>query len=413
MPRTLKDYFEAFEKCDWDSIATGNALGVSKRQADHKRLELKSKGYPVPESLYMADRRAYLERKGGGQKQDDDHEPVRGVDRVRSFLHHKPATLAEVADACQITKGQALDAIEALKEQGLNLFDHSGTWHWDKVPAPGHTRTDTPSFDSDERGWLRFGFASDAHLCSKYARNDVLNDLYDKFAAEGITKVLNGGNWIDGEASFNQHDLLVHGVHQQLKYLAANFPQRPGMTTYAVAGDDHEGWYAQRAGMDIGRMAQNAMQDAGRSDWVNMGYMECFARMARPHHESGVMLHLVHAGGGSAYATSYTVQKMVEGYDGGEKPAALFVGHYHKLLYALIRNVHTVQMGCTQDQTPFARKKKLSFNLGGGIVEIHLNEASNAIDRFRIEIFNYFVRGFYNNRWSHAEDVTHADRGAA
>ena len=49
-----------------------------------------------------------------------------------------------------------------------------------------------------------YGITSDNHLCSKYARLDVLNAAYDHFERRGITHVFNAGNMIDGEKSFNK-----------------------------------------------------------------------------------------------------------------------------------------------------------------------------------------------------------------
>ena len=338
---------------------------------------------------------------------------VQHDDALRTQLKRGPQSLEQLAVLLGCSRGNVLDSIDSLREQGLNIHEHSGQFHWSKTPTPGHAQnaSDIRGFTSDRDGWVRFGFTSDNHLCSKYERLDVLNSLYDRFAEAEIENVLNAGNWIDGEASFNMHDLKVHGIENQMRYLAREYPRREGITTYAISGDDHEGWYAQRFGVDVGKLAVNAMSDAGRSDWVDMGYMEAFFRLANSISGTSSMGHLMHPGGGTAYAVSYTVQKIVEGYDGGEKPAALFAGHYHKLMYALIRNVHTFQTGCTQDQTPFARKKKISFNLGGGTAELHIDPDTGAIDRARIEIFPFFVKGYYNNRWSHAGDVTLAERG--
>src|SRR5581483_12495394 len=76
------------------------------------------------------------------------------------------------------------------------------------------------------------------------------------------------------------------------------------------------------------------------------------------------VMRLIHAGGGSAYATSYTVQKIVESYQGGEKPQILLAGHYHKAEYGYPREVHCVQAACTEDQTLFMRKKKIAAHVG-------------------------------------------------
>jgi biotin operon repressor len=331
---------------------------------------------------------------------------------LRDALRKSPMTAEGIAERFGISRARAEVALEDLQQQGLDVQEFGGRFSIGKAaPAPRHERgLEIPEYHSRPDGTYIFGFTSDNHLCSKYSRLDVLNDLYDQFAAQGVDRVLNAGNWIDGEARFNMHDLLVHGMDAQLKYLADNYPTRPGLVTYAVAGDDHEGWYCQREGVDIGRYAQNVMREAGRNDWVDMGYMESYVRLVNSQSGESTMLHLMHPGGGSSYAVSYTVQKIVEGYDGGDKPAVLLAGHYHKMSYNLARNVHAIQTGTTEDQTPFMRKKKLSAHVGGGICRLTQDPKTGAIKSCRVEFFNYFVRSFYNNRWNMAGDVRHADR---
>lgn len=331
---------------------------------------------------------------------------------LRDALRKTPMTPEQIVERFGISRARAEVALEDLQQQGLDVQEFGGRYSIGKaMPAPRHERgLALPEYRSRPDGTYLFGFTSDNHLASKYARVDVLNDLYDRFAEQGVDRVLNAGNWIDGEASFNMHDLLVHGMDAQCRFLAEHYPRRPGITTYAVAGDDHEGWYAQKEGVDIGRYAQNVMRDHGRDDWVDLGYMEAFIKLVHAETGKHTMLHLMHPGGGSSYAVSYAVQKIVEGYGGGEKPAVLLAGHYHKLSYNMVRNVHAIQTGTTEDQTPFMRKKKLSAHVGGGICQLRQDPKTGAITACRVEFFNYFVRGFYNNRWNMAADVQLAGR---
>jgi len=110
-------------------------------------------------------------------------------------------------------------------------------------------------------------------------------------------------------------------------------------------------------------------------------------------------MRVVHPGGGSAYAISYTDQKRVESYQGGEKPSIELVGHYHKYNVGYPREVTTVQAGCTCDQTLFMRKKRLQAMVGFLIVEIQQDKSDGHIDRVRHEFFPFFDRGFYERRY--------------
>jgi len=253
------------------------------------------------------------------------------------------------------------------------------------------------NLDSMAAGTYKIGATGDNHLCSRYERMDVLNALYDVFEKEGITQVFNTGNWIDGEARFNKHDLLVHGMDNQIDYFVKNYPQREGITTSYITGDDHEGWYTQREGVDIGKYAEYKAIAAGRNDLKYLGHMEADVEIKAPNGKTTI--RVLHPGGGSSYAISYTSQKIVESYTEAEVPDILFNGHYHKSSYNFIRGVHVVQTGCTEDQTPFMRKKRLAAHIGGWIIEFTVDTNGKVI-RFKQEWISFQDKGYYK-KWAY------------
>lgn len=312
------------------------------------------------------------------------------TDIIIKIISKTPMTVEELSDKTGYLPKQIREALSLIKEDKYNLVeDEPGVHEISKAfKQGGEHRLDPKMWQGDT---LRFGFTADNHLCSNYERLDVLNLLYDVFADEGIGTVLNGGNWIDGEHRFNKFEIHTKGMTQQIEYFVNNYPCREGMITKFVAGDDHEGWYAQREGINIGEYAQMKREQAGMNDLEYLGYLE--ADIALDDNNESWM-RLMHGGGGSAYATSYTPQKIVESYQGGEKPRVLFLGHYHKLDYCYPREVHVIQMGTTEDQTTFMRKKKLQAHLGGGIAELR-RAPDGTINRCKIEFITAFDKGFY------------------
>ena len=326
--------------------------------------------------------------------------PPVDLERAKRILLKSAHSLSGLAKRLQTTDGRALDAVQALAKQGVNIEVHGGLYSVERTP-----RQPEKSFRvvSDARGYHRFGVISDTHYGSKYAREDVCDALYDWFEQEGVTTVYHGGNWIDGEARFNKHDLIpeAHGMQAQLDYFVERYPQRDGITTYYVAGDDHEGWYSQREGVDIGQMLEDTAKRAGRIDLVHLGYMEAFVTHVHRKSKKTSKLLLMHPGGGSAYATSYAPQKIVEAMQPGEKPGILILGHYHKMEYVNIRGVHTIQAGCTKDLDPFGRKKRLQYHVGGGIIEAWQDEGG-AFTRVRADLMQFYDRGYYNGQFNPA-----------
>jgi len=242
-------------------------------------------------------------------------------------------------------------------------------------------------------GWRRFGVVSDTHLASRHARLDVLEHAYDHFAEEKITTGYHCGNLVDGEASFNRYELLAHGITDQALYVLDHYPQRSGITTYYISGECHEGWWRGREGIDFGRYLQFEARDRGRNDLQYLGFMEADVRFDGPV-AGHSYVRLLHPGGGTAYAISYATQKIVESLQGGEKPAMILCGHYHKMITHDVRNVTVIQAGCTQDQTGFMRKRKLEAHLGYWTVAVK-QDSKGAIRRVQTEKTQFFDRGYH------------------
>lgn len=329
------------------------------------------------------------------------------ADEISVMLRRAPRTLDVLGARFTLTRGQILDAIDRLKAQGLNVLQRGDLFSIE-TGSPPITPQEGAAFEYTSRPDNRFvfGCTSDNHYCSKYERDDVAQDLYDRFAQRGADRVFNGGNWVDGEAPFNKFDLKVHGLEPQIRYLAKHYPQRPGLVTYAVSGEDHEGWLGRREAIDVGRFTERLMREAGRTDWRHIGFMEAYIPLINANTGKRSMMLVMHPGGGSAYATSYRPQKIVESFEGGEKPAVLLLGHYHKLSVNLVRNVWALQIGCTQDQTVFMRKKNIEAHIGGMVVDLEQDPQTGAIIGCRTEIVRYFNQSYYNDRWSVSDEVT-------
>lgn len=315
---------------------------------------------------------------------------------IKRALSKRALTPSELADALDCSPKRIRAAVEQMKRSGAMLIERAGgaldVGSSASLPPGTHEQ-----IGKDGEWTHHFGVTTDNHLCNKHSRLDVLNSAYDHFANQGITEVYNCGNWIDGEHRFNKGELITApGMDRQIDYLLENFPQRKGLTTYFIAGDDHEGWYQQREGIEIGRHLELRAKAAWRMDLKYLGYAECDVSLK--YKKGSAVMRVVHPGGGSAYAISYTDQKRTESYQGGEKPHVELVGHYHKWNHGYPREVHTIQCGCTCDQTLFMRKKRLQAHVG--FVEVKIKQDSDgSITRVCAEWFPRFDRKFYEKRF--------------
>ncbi len=242
---------------------------------------------------------------------------------------------------------------------------------------------------------IRFGAVGDTHLCSNYEDLEALHKLYKVYEQEGVSVVYHTGNWIDGEARFNANDINTRGMDAQLRYFIANYPKVDGIETRFIDGDDHEGWYTQNFGIEIGAHLQDMSRRNGRTDLTYLGYMEVDTQIVLPD-GNNLIVRTMHAGGGSSYALSHTSQKIVDGWDDdGDRPFILLVGHYHKAEYLPnYRGVRIIQTGTFQHQTPFMRKKRLHADIGGWIVDV------GVVDEKTTRVSAEFIH-FTNKPWKH------------
>lgn len=245
----------------------------------------------------------------------------------------------------------------------------------------------------DSGEWIRFGLVSDTHLCAKEECLAELHNQYDIFEKEGITQVFHAGNIVDGYLPrINRESVFSTTVDGQCQYVIDHYPQRKGITTYFITGDDHESWL-MADGLNFGAYLTWLAKSQGREDLVYIGHVESDVEVKTG--KVSTIIKVQHPGGGSAYSRSYTGQKFVESLEGGEKPAILIQGHYHVSNYMNERNIHVIGLPGFQSQTIFARKKRLRMEVGGAILEFKVNPEDGAVTRCRVEINRYFTRGYY------------------
>ncbi len=335
--------------------------------------------------------------------------------------------IAETLRALEQTKGNKKAAATLLGISRSTFYERlAAAEDWDEsepesfasehLPPIGTSAGAAWEVVSDDDNKFRFGAFGDLHAGSKYARWDVREDLTKRAEAFGAQAILDTGNWIDGEKPFNRYDLECVGLDAQVKLLAAKYP-KTAIPTYAVTGADHEGWYAKSEGIDVGRYCESIMRDAGHS-WTDLGYMQADI-ILRNHKTNAVsVLRVMHPGGGTGYALSYRPQKIIESFEGGEKPAVLLLGHYHKIDFGLVRNVWYVQTGTQQDQTPFMAQKAIEAHVGGFLLELEQDPQTGGIVEFTPIARRYFNRAYYfksghaNQRWSGHGPIRQVPRAA-
>lgn len=234
-------------------------------------------------------------------------------------------------------------------------------------------------------GWdgtttLRFAIMGDTQIGSKYTQLTHLHNFYDICKREGITNVYHTGDLTDGLKMRVGHEYELYEVSadEMRDDVVKNYPKIDGITTHFITGN-HDASIYKHVGYDIGQAIANL-----RPDMKYLG-RDCAVVNLTPN----CTLELRHPWDGSAYSISYKPQKMIEAMESDSKPNILAIGHYHKAEYIFYRNIHALQTGCFQGQTPFTRGKGISVHMGGWIVTITV-DTNGHILRFTPEYIPYY-----------------------
>ena len=225
--------------------------------------------------------------------------------------------------------------------------------------------------------FVKFGVISDTHLGSKYQNLTYLKEYYKFVKDNGGQFVLHAGDLVDGEGVFRgqEYETFLHGFDENVSYVVENYPN--GLPTYFISGNHDVSWFV-KGGADIGESVSKQ-----RGDLIYLGQLGAYIYLNK------VKVYLVHAMGSPAYALSYKVQKLVEGFSSENKPNILIVGHFHSSFQALVRNVYCMHPSSFQGQSPFLRRMAIFPVIGGYLIEMHADK--HGINRFKSEFLPFYV----------------------
>lgn len=212
---------------------------------------------------------------------------------------------------------------------------------------------------------IRFGVISDAHIGHKEFDENLFDYAREKFKEFGCEFILDPGDHFEGMSGRPGHVYeLSHIGYQNQKREVVRLYRSLGLPIYGIDGN-HDLWYQEKHSMGVAPGDDLANEIKG---YTHLGEWEGTLQI------DNLRIYLFHGNDGSAYATSYKLQKLIEGFSPGEKPHLVFSGHYHKAMYAFIRGVHAFESGTLCGQTKFMRGKKLSAHMGFWCVEVEYDD---------------------------------------
>jgi len=324
--------------------------------------------------------RNYIEEFNGGN--NVTYIPVKDLDNREELLKsiNNGKSVTELKNIYKKSEKAILKKVEELITEGYNI-----TFYNDIVKLEKSTILKENKIKCDWTGQdiIRFGIVSDTHLCSKYQQLTHLNSFYDICSREGIETIYHAMDISEGYSKRRAghiYELIPGcvGADEQSDYIIENYPKRKGIKTVFGTGN-HDHWHIINGGVDIGRRIAKE-----RDDMCYMGLSNYKVELT-----PNCIMEVNHPLDGSAYALSYSIQKYMDSIMGGEKPNILINGHHHKAMYLFYRNIHAIEAGCFEAQTPWMRGKRIAANVGGFIITVYV-EKDGTIKRFIPEFIPYY-----------------------
>lgn len=210
-----------------------------------------------------------------------------------------------------------------------------------------------------------FGYFSDSHIGHKMFQPELFDYMVKYFKREKPDFILNPGDHLEGMSGRPGHvyELNQVGFNQQFNYAKQLYGELDQFDHYGIDGN-HDQWYFKKNdnGVVVGEEFQKSLKK-----YHHLGQDEGDLVV------NNIKIKLFHANDGTAYATSYKLQKLIESLSGGMKPHILLSGHYHKALYMFNRGIHGFECGTLCGQTGWMRGKKIPAHMGFGFVRVYFN----------------------------------------
>lgn len=183
-------------------------------------------------------------------------------------LINEGKTIKEISEETNFSHKKIWTMLSLIKNKGFE-FDRVIHYNGDIIYNPKKTFIETPNnsvdlITSHEDKDIEAIVISCLHIASIMERPDLLTDLYEYCAKEGINIIMIAGDLIDG--TFGKYDKIYDNVSDQIDYLLKVFPFDKNILNFVTLGD-HDLSALENYGQDIRKVLENY-----RHDIVSLGY---------------------------------------------------------------------------------------------------------------------------------------------
>jgi predicted phosphodiesterase len=300
-------------------------------------------------------------------------EPIDPHRKLLALVKGLPKTVEAVSQAMNVSRNVLLAMVSDLRDAGHELQTSGGKIWLDTQSVPSES---VATREHNGQTIIRILVVSDTHLCSKYQQLSVLEAAYDDAIAHGCDFAIHAGDLTDGfyqSRPGHIYEIFKLGFDEQLDYAVDKYPRRMKadgtlFRTLMISGN-HDDTHMKADGANLVKAFANRRDDI---DYLGDGFCKYWVTPTCD-------IDIMHPLDGSAYAISYSPQKICDAYMGGEKPKVLLIGHHHKGLYIPYRNIHVFEVPTCQAQSPWMKGKRLFAVVGWWILTLHLDAEGSVV----------------------------------
>jgi len=319
---------------------------------------------------------------------------------VLKAVRRESLTLSDLCDAVSQPPREVRAAIERLQAAGVAVCMQEQSVSVPETPPP--VEVVLPALWRQPAGRVATLHVSDTHFGSHAAQKSALR-LLVKIAVEeyGVKAAFHSGDVCAGNHVYRgqEHELYAIGFEAQLDDTIQSLPAHDGLTWYIIGGNHDASYYSQNR-VDFTRQLAKE-----RADVVNCGWDAADVPLTE-HCD----IRLWHPSGGVPYALSYRGQRYAAQIAQEEllalvmedRPAPrvrlLQIGHLHVMVGpTLFGGLRFFQTGCFEGTTNYLRRKGLTPQIGGYIMEHEITESGMVRSlAFRDYIFDQVTEDWRN-----------------
>ena len=236
--------------------------------------------------------------------------------------------------------------VKKLKDLNINvtLANKAGDMILTINNSPDYTKENFYNIKEDVNEVAKIGAISDLRFGSKSEQIALLNDMYRKFALDGVKYVIVAGNLLEGKYSNKEEEkfgksLITNDSYGQADHLIEYFPKVEGIQTLFITGDTDHTWSKE---LNIGEYISS-----NRSDMTYLGPKSCTIKFNNVSFRVESLKK-----SGESYTISYPPQKYIRSLPYEDYDFILLGGTLTAQYFPKIRDTKIFAIPSVVERTP-------------------------------------------------------------